>query len=98
MVIALWRRGNSGGAPMSVETLRSGSASIFRHRLVARDLLSDRALRLSLRQRRHRRHRGTRGTGRNRWLGLFVPAAEAHIGQALQQRHPGLLGMLLLGF
>ena len=51
--------------------------------------------RLALGQRRH--HRGTGGAGRDRRLGLLVAAAEADIGQPLQQRQPGLLRMLVLG-
>ena len=42
-------------------------------------------------------HRRPGGAGRDRRLGLFVAAAEADIGEPLQQRQLGLLRMLFLG-
>src|SRR6202166_5424808 len=96
MIVALWRGSNRCRAAVSVQSLWRRPAGILRYRLMGRDLLRDRALRLPFRQRRHRRHRRTRGAGRDRRLGLLVAAAEADIGEALQERHPGLLRMLLL--
>jgi hypothetical protein len=48
MVVPMWRGGNTGRPAMDVQTLRSGSASIFRHWVVAGHLLAYRALRLPL--------------------------------------------------
>src|SRR6266446_569552 len=85
MIVALWHWGNRRGPAMDVQTLWRRPPCILRYRLMRCDLLRDRALRLALRKRRHRGHRRAGGTGRDRWLGLFVAAAEADIGQALQQ-------------
>ena len=95
MVVALWRRGNRCRAAMDVQTLRRRAFCVLRYRLlIRRHLLGDGTLRLALGQRRHRR---TGGAGRDRRFGLFVAAAEADIGEPLQQRQPGLLRMLFLG-
>ncbi len=85
MVIALWRRCNRRGAAMDVQTLRRGTSCILGYRLITH-LLGNGSLRFALGERRQRRHRRTGGAGRDRRLGLFVAAAEADIGQALQQR------------
>src|SRR4051812_30569351 len=98
MIVALWRRCNRGRTAMGVQSLWRRPAGILRYRLAGRDLLRDAALRLALRQRRHRRHRRTGSPRRDRRLGFFVATAEADIGKALQQRHPGLLRMLVLDF
>ena len=97
MVVALWRRGNRCRAAMDVQTLRRRTSCILRYRLI-RHLLGHRPLRLAFGQRRQRRHRRSRGARLDRRLGLFVAAAEADIGQPLQQRQPGLLRVLLLSF
>src|ERR1700738_3199080 len=95
MVVALWRSSNRCRAAMNVQTLGSRTPGILRYRF-GRHLLSDRTLGLAFGERRQRRHRRTRGTGRDRRLGLFVAAAEADIGEALQQREPGFLRVLFL--
>src|SRR5438445_7732999 len=98
MVVALWRRGNRCRAAMDVQTLRRRAFCVLRYRLVIRrHLLGDGTLRLAIRQRRQRRHRRTGGAGRDRRLGLFVAAAEADIGEPLQERELGLLRVLFLG-
>ena len=96
MVVALWRRRNRCGAAMDVQALRRRPTSILRYRFASRDLLRDAALRLAFGQRRHRGHRRTRRPGRDRRLILLVATAEADIGQALEQRQPGLLRGLFL--
>src|SRR5689334_23083164 len=99
MIVTLWRWRNRRGAPMGIQALRLWTTRIFRYRLIGRNLLGNAALRLAFRQRRHGRHRGHRRTGgapRDRRLALFVAAAEADIGEPLQQRQPALR-MLLLG-
>src|SRR3569623_3407591 len=76
-----------------VETLRRGTATVLRHRLA--HVRRIRALRLALGKRRHGRHGRTRGTGGDRRFAVLVAAAEADIGETLQQRGPGLVRMLL---
>src|SRR5437764_1185409 len=98
MVVALWRRRNRGRAAMGVQTLWRRALCVLRYRLmIRRHLLGDGTLRLAIGQRRQRRHGRTGGAGRDRRLGLFVAAAEADIGEPLQQRQLGLLRVLLLG-
>ena len=94
MVVALWRRGNRCRAAMGVQTLRRRTPGILRHRLVIRHLLGDRCAAACVPA--AAAHRRTGGAGRDRRLGLFVAAAEADIGQTLQQRQPGLLRMVLV--
>src|SRR5256885_8627343 len=95
MVVALWRRGNRCRAAMDVQTLRCRAFCVLRYRLVIRGhLLGDGTLPLAVGQRRHRR---PGGPGPDRRLALFVAAAQADIGEALQQRELGLLRVLFLG-
>src|SRR3954451_5414530 len=93
MVVSLWRRRNRCGAAMGVETLRRRPAGILRHRFAGCDLLRDGPLRLALRQRRQCR---AGGSGRDRRFALLVATAESDIGEALEQRQPGLLRRLVL--
>src|SRR6478752_351616 len=93
MVISLWRRGNRRGTAVHVQALRRGTTGILGHRLGRSDLLRHGLLGAAIGQ---WRHRGTGGAGRDRRLGLLVTTAEADIGEALEQRQPGLLRGLLL--
>src|SRR6201999_842275 len=84
MVVALWRCSNRRRTAMGVQSLRRWTARILRYGLVGRDLFGHGALgRLAFGQRRHRRTRRPSG---DRRLALLVAAAEADIGEALQQR------------
>src|SRR5439155_17817221 len=81
-----------------VQTLRCRAFCVLRYWLVIRHhLLGDGTLRLAIGQRRQRRHRRPGGAGRDRRLALLVAAAQADIGEALQQRELGLLRVLFLG-
>src|SRR4051794_16569275 len=97
MIVAVWLRGNRCWPAVSIEALRCRPTRVFRYRLTCGNLLAYRALRLPLWQRRHWSHCRPRGTRGDRRLGSFIAATESDIGEPLQQRHPGLLRMLLLG-
>src|SRR5262249_49291246 len=94
MVVALWRPRHRGRTAMDAEPVRRGPLlGVFGYRLAGRDLLAHGAGGLPFRQRRHGR---TGSAGRDRRLVFLVAAAEADIGEPLQQRQL-LVRMLLLG-
>src|SRR6516165_11025299 len=78
---------------MAIQTLRRRPPSIFRYRLAGRQLVGDRTLGLALRQGWHRR---SGGAGGDRRLAILIAAAEADVGEALQQGEAALVWVLLL--
>ena len=98
MVVALWCRCNRRLTTMDVQSLRRLPWGILGYRRPHRHLLGDRPLGLALRQRWHGRHRRARRACCDRRLAFFVATAKTDMGQTLQQRHPGLLRMLVLDF